>query len=121
MGIGTVTGLSDGTVAGGIGIVPVVFELRVFFDLRAGVAVTSAGAGPAAAGLATSVPTATGVADSVRLLLRLATDRAGEKLHGCAASIELSVNLSPDFLPRNDTIVGGLPAVASPICIATAV
>lgn len=108
-------------MVGGIGIdiLAAGFAVRVFFVFRAGAA-TSAGDGPASAGLATSVPTATGIAGSARLLLRLAIVRAGAKLQGCAASTDDSVNLSFALLPRKETIIG--VALASlPICNATAV
>jgi len=62
VGTGNVAGTSVGTTAGG-GIVEVAFgvALLVFFVLRAGDLVTSAGDGPTSAGFATSVPAAAGV------------------------------------------------------------
>ena len=108
--MGIVTGLSAGTAAGGAGkgeVVALGIALLVFLLFRTGAVFTSAGDGPASAGFATSVPTATGATGTARLTLLLAIAFAGVKLHGCAAvSTDVKVNLSPDFLPRNETIEG---------------
>jgi hypothetical protein len=98
---------------------------RVFF-LVAGF-VTSAGAGPASAGLATSVPVAAGV----RRVRRFATVRAGVNEQVCAApGTDVRVNLSPVLRALNEITVGVVGVVGvvvvvaareSPICKATAV
>jgi len=93
---------------------------RVFRPLGVAGVITSAGAGPASAGFATSAPTAAaGAADSDFRDLLLLVARPGVNEQGCAGSTDDNVSRSADLRPLNDTIVG--VAVASPICKATAV
>lgn len=124
-------GVSVGGVVGvvgfGVGIVVVLapgvdleVPFRVFLPLGVAGAMTSAGAGPASAGLATSAPTAAGAADSDFRVLLLLVARPGVNEHGWAESTDVNVSRSPDFRPLNETTVG-VAVVASPICRATAV
>lgn len=92
---------------------------RVFLRGFAG-AVTSPGAGPTSAGLATSVPVAAGVICGVRPL-RLALAAAGVNEHVLVdPDIGINVSRSPLFRPLSEITVG-VVVVPSPICSATAV
>ena len=95
-------------------------------------AVTSAGAGPASAGLETSAPVAAGIVCVERRVRRLAILEPVVNEHGWPPDTGDSVNLLPVLRPLSETVVGaaiGVVVVAvavgvivvSPICNATAV
>ena len=95
--------------------------------VRAGFAgaVTSEGAGPASAGLATVAPVAAGVCRE-----RRAIARPGANEHCVPPETGINVKRLPDFRARNETIVGAVVVAAagvvvvvgtSPVCKATAV
>ena len=109
----TVTGVgfAAGTFAGVCDVVRALVFLRLFFVVGVAGAVISAGVGPAAAGLATSVPTAAGIVLFVR---RLAIVRPVEKEQGCAASTDVNVSRLPLLRPRSE-ITAGVVALPSPI------
>ena len=95
-------------------------------------AVTSVGAGPASAGLATSAPVAAGIAGVDRRVRPLAIFEPVVNEHGGPPDTGDSVSLLPLLRPLSETIVGAVIGVAdaavvddvvavSPSCNATAV
>ena len=113
--------LGDGICVGLAPGVELEVPFRVFLPLGVAGAITSAGAGPASAGLATSAPTAAaGAADSDFRVLLLTVARPGVNEQGCAGSVGDNVSRSPALRPLIETTVG-VAVVASPICRATAV
>ena len=112
--------LGDGTVVVLALGVDLEVPFRVFLPLGVAGAMTSAGDGPASAGLETSAPTAAGAAGSDFGVLLLLVARPGVNEQGWAGSAGDNVSRSPDFRPRKETTVG-VAVVASPICRATAV
>jgi len=119
--LGTAAGL--GGVVGLTVVFPVAgltFPRRVL--PRAGVrgVVTSAGVGPASAGLVTSVPAAAGTACGERGPRFLATARDGMNEHVCVEpATGINVRRSPLLRARRETICGavvaGMPAVGVPV------
>jgi hypothetical protein len=135
LGVGTAAGLSLGI---GLGETVVGLGTAVGFTLvftveglavprrvlpRAGVrgvVVTSAGVGPASAGLVTSVPVAAGTGCGARGLRRLlATVRDGVNEHVCVEpATGISVRRSPFFRARSEITCGAvadMPAVGVPV------
>jgi hypothetical protein len=119
VGTGSIAGLSGVVGLGAVaaGLVEDDRDLR-FFEV--GGDVTSVGAGPTSAGLATSTPV--GCDSLTARPLRLAV-RTGVKEQTCELpGTDERVNLSPTLRPRSETIVGVVVwAFGSPSCNATAV
>ena len=110
-------------VVEGVGVVALICPLRLFGREGGGPGDGPASGAPVVtAGLLTSVPVAAGAVAWRAARERLPRDPAGmnEQLV-LAPAADVSVNRSPLLRARSETIVGVLPAEASPTCSATAV